>query len=145
MRRSFFILCLTLLGCSQPFRSISSQFAKNWSSETLKSAQSEMTGYVDSTMLNNYKSLDIDTEKRTFKMAMPIPNLLNSSWQKTISEIPGAEVRAFHDQTLGGIMELTLPLEFLLDKTSMKEKTSQIDGRLIPGANGMRFEKVPKR
>ena len=80
IRRSILLLSLHLM--AMPV------CALEWDNETLRRAQIEMTGYLDSALLRNYKSLDIDMARKSLKLAMPVPNLLTLSWQQKLKELP---------------------------------------------------------
>lgn len=110
--------------------------ALEWDNETLRRAQIEMTGYLDSALLRNYKSLDIDMARKSLKLAMPVPNLLTLSWQQKLKELPGAEVKVYLDKVLGGIVELSIPLTLLLEKT-LDSATTKGGDRAIGQITGL--------
>lgn len=127
------LVALLLSSCEMAtFKSKLDLSQKSWSAPTMMRLKSELKGNIDSSLLGEYLAIRVSEDERNVVISLPAPNLFQN-WEREITELPGAKMKAVMKGDDKSFLELHYPLYLLISDFS-KWKTSKLpNGNPIPG------------
>ncbi len=134
----FLFLGFILTGCdSLPFSALRDGQNKNWSVGTLSQFKTDISGFVDSSLLGNYQAVSVDTDKKELLISLPAPNLFQN-WEKDIPNLSGATLKAQVSSNDRSSLLLRYPLYLLVANYEKLGggKSGLPNGQAIPGIPG---------
>lgn len=128
--------CLLILSACelQKFESIEGGL---WSRSTLSSVEAIVKGYTDSNVVGKIESVGLDIDGQNLLLNLAVPNLFSlNGWQKELNGLPGAFLKSYIAKDGTSAVQLTMPLNYLFQRSSTQVKRELPTGDSIPFIGG---------